>query len=184
MEDKTYPETYTMGFGNKEIYAVDKITGNPCTRDSCEFHDGKMMQNCSYFNPEGCKYAKLVPLSVTFELTKECPECQGKGDHYVFDDGVHHPCPHCSNNGLPKGKVPRYWTPDEAAKEIKAMTGTDWEWPDDTLIRHLLKNSRAWHSSLLRNIHDWVPKVLAFPGQPAPPDNWRPGGDIKELTNG
>jgi len=171
---KAYPETYTMWFGEKEcpecggLQIIKRSEGNRVIDRVC---------------PE-CDGLGTIPISVTFELTKECPECQGKGDHYVFDDGVHHPCPHCSNNGLPKGKVPRYWTPDEAAKEIKAMTGTDWEWPDDTLIRHLLKNSRAWHSSLLRNIHDWVPKVLAFPGQPAPPENWRPGGDIKELTNG
>jgi DNA-directed RNA polymerase subunit RPC12/RpoP len=141
MKTKTYPQSYTMGFG------------------------------------------ETLSLSVTFELTKECPKCQGKGDFgWNTPDGKQPAgsgyeeieCPHCSNNGLPKGKVQRYWTPDEAAKEIKAKTGIDWEWPIGTHCWYYSDVSGwflGWYSGPMP-----FPQCLSFSGQCKPPQNWRPEG--------
>lgn len=113
-------------------------------------------------------------------IKKECPECGGEGWYYT---GVQHPvtgmkesvsCPECYD-----GQIWNYLTPSEWEAETgEKMLDSDRVWfqlyANNEYTNQSYKFAKNFDLSYESSIRKTGYMIVARPGQPSPPKEWRP----------
>lgn len=145
---------------------IKSITLNFGERVECHSECGMRKRYPISCGQHSCEHLKA---SVTFDLQETCPDCGGTGE---LIEGYCLSCNRCHGSG----EIPKYWTPEKAARKIKEETGIDWEWGESAPMWYVAGDQ--WNLGTKRYTDptkaNFPIRVLSFPGQPAPPNDYRP----------